>query len=234
MRRGMSVKRIVRKAVRAVYDLSGLRGWLTDDAPHPLAGDRCIEWQWVLDKLPAPPATVLEIGCGHAPTAGIAAVRGLEVTGVDLLELGYGLPHLTFVKGDATKLDFLESHFDRVVLCSTIEHVGLEGRFTSSEDEGGDIALMDRIRPWLKPSGRLLLTLPVGRDAVFRPMHRIYGETRLPKLLAGYAATEEAYWIKSPEGVWQPAQRSEALAYEGSADLYALGLFSLMPDQEQG
>lgn len=228
----MSVKMAARKAFRYVYDRSGLRAWLADNAPHPLAGDRCVEWQWVLDRLPAPPARVLEIGCGHAPTAGIAAVRGLEVTGVDLLDLGYGLPRLTFIRDDATKLDLPERHFDRVVLCSTIEHVGLEGRFTSADDEAGDFTLMARARRWLKPEGRLLLTIPVGRDAIFRPMHRVYGATRLPKLIAGYEVREEAYWTKTPERVWQPARKAEALAFEGSAELYALGLFSLRSEGE--
>jgi SAM-dependent methyltransferase len=223
----MSVKTGARKAFRYLYNRSGLRAWMTDDAPHALTGDRCIEWQWVLDKLPAPPARVLDIGCVHSYTAGIAAVRGLEVTGVDLLDLGYGLPHLTFLRGDATKLDLPESHFDRVVLCSTIEHVGLEGRFSSGEEEGGDLALMRLARRWLRPEGRLLLTIPVGRDAVFRPMHRIYGERRLPKLTGDYEVVEEAYWVRTPQRAWQPAPRPEALAFEGSADLYALGLFSL-------
>ena len=91
---------------------------------------------------------------------------------------------------------------------------------------------MAHIRQWLKPTGVLLLTIPVGRDAVFRPVHRVYGETRLPKLLLGYEVVEEAFWVKSPERVWQPVHTSEALAFEGSAQLYALGLFSLRPERK--
>lgn len=228
----MDFRAVIRKSIRAIYQHSGLRRLLADNTPHPLAGDRCIEWQWVLDRLPSPPAAILDIGCVHSYTAGIAAMRGLKVTGLDLLPLEYGLPNLTFIQGDVTKLEFPPDSFDAIVLCSTIEHVGIEGRFSSVESEAGDITLMAQIKQWLKPSGRVILTIPVGRDAIFRPAHRIYGKTRLPNLLCGYEVVEEAYWVKTTDRLWQPVQKNEALAFEGNAQLYALGLFSLKVPQQ--
>jgi hypothetical protein len=90
---------------------------------------------------------------------------------------------------------------------------------------------MAHLRELLAPEGRMILTIPVGVDAVCRPQHRIYGETRLPRLLEGYSNDEEQYWHK-PAGaeLWVQTDPSTALAVEGSRTFYALGLFVLRPN----
>jgi hypothetical protein len=63
---------------------------------------------------------------------------------------------------------------------------------------------------------------------VAAPYHRIYGRERLPRVLAGYQVTSEAYYAKrGTQNVWQPVTRDIALAVEGSESFYALGLFVL-------
>ena len=72
------------------------------------------------------------------------------------------------------------------------------------------------------------MTVPVGQDLVCAPYHRIYGETRLPKLLAGCEIEEEQYWNKDTRARrWRRVKRESALATEGSASFYSLGLFVL-------
>ena len=75
------------------------------------------------------------------------------------------------------------------------------------------------------PVGRMVLTVPVGRDLVCSPLHRIYGPERLPRLLDGYTVQEEQYWRK--DDVWEPTDRETALATAGSESFYSLGLFVL-------
>jgi hypothetical protein len=84
------------------------------------------------------------------------------------------------------------------------------------------------MREVLRPEGRMVMTVPVGQDLVCPPLHRIYGIERLPRLLAGYAIEEQQFWWKRPRrSTWEQTDRETALATQGSASFYALGLFVL-------
>jgi hypothetical protein len=68
---------------------------------------------------------------------------------------------------------------------------------------------------------------PVGQDAVFAPLHRVYGEQRLPRLVGDLEIVEESYRAKVDGPRWQPVDRATALAERGSPSYYAIGLFLL-------
>jgi hypothetical protein len=85
---------------------------------------------------------------------------------------------------------------------------------------------MGVMRGTMVPEGRMILTIPVGRDLVPAPLHRIYGDARLPRLLDGFATLEEQYWQKDG-GLWRQTERGRALDVVGSESFYALGLFVL-------
>jgi hypothetical protein len=119
-----------------------------------------------------------------------------------------------------------DRRFDQIVNCSSVEHVGLGGRYGSGESSDGDLEAMGIMADALADGGRMILTIPVGRDGVFAPQHRIYGEERLPLLLERYRIAEEQYWHKQG-AAWTPTDRATALATEGSESFYSLGLFVL-------
>jgi hypothetical protein len=73
----------------------------------------------------------------------------------------------------------------------------------------------------------MILTIPVGRDAVFSPFHRIYGEMRIKRLLQGFAVLDQEFWAKDASYLWKKCDRQVALATTGSNVYYALGLFLL-------
>jgi hypothetical protein len=123
-----------------------------------------------------------------------------------------------------------EAPFDLVINCSTIEHVGLSGRYNAREEPDGDLVAMRALCRLMKPDGHMLLTLPLGQDAVVRPLHRIYGPARLPRLLAGYSRTEATFWRKAQANVWSQCAEAEALAEHGSDHYYALGTLVLTKD----
>jgi len=204
-----------------------------------LAGDRDIEWSWVAARIPRGPGEALDFGPGGSSLGLIAAERGFKVTAVDLLPLTkyYVHPAIHFIHGDILKIPLPKNRFDLVINCSTVEHVGLEGRYGVTESRpDGDLEAMARLRELMKSDGMMLLVVPVGQDDVFPPLTRVYGTHRLPRLLEGYTVEQEAFWIKDKQNRWVSAERETALNFKASAgsqsalkNIYALGGFILRP-----
>jgi SAM-dependent methyltransferase len=202
----------------------------SESTTRTLAGDREIEWTWTLAHVRREPGRVLDFGSGNGMMALGAAFAGDEVVAVDLEPEQYPFhPHrIEYVQGDFNLLDFEPGSFDQILNCSSIEHVGLAGRYGSADDEDGDLRAMEKMARILKRDGDMVLTLPVGLDAVHRPLHRIYGEQRLPRLLERWVIRDEAYWAKRT-GRFEPVSREQALGEAGSASYYALGLLVVAP-----
>ena len=195
-----------------------------------LTGDRDIEWSWVASRIPSGPGEALDFGCGDSHLGVVAAHRGLRVTAVDLGAVAWPYRHerLAFLQGDILELPLQDSKFDIVINCSAIEHVGIAGRYGVTEERAeGDLAAMARLRVLMKPGGLMLLTVPVGSDAVFAPWHRVYGPERLPRLLEGFAVESREFWLKDAENRWTRSDERSALAAPSRERLYGLGCFTL-------
>lgn len=202
-----------------------------------LQGDRDIEWSFIAAHLPDGPGEALDFGSGGSQLSLTAAFRGFRVTAFDRQSypLPYAHPGLRVQLGDILETSLPADHYDLVMNCSTVEHVGLAGRYGASDPRpDGDLEAMAILRSVMKPGGRMLLTVPVGRDAVFRPMCRVYGAERLPRLLEGFTRVHEEYWTKREGNAWVPCDAAEALASETHAgaddpmqNFYCLGLLVL-------
>ena len=203
-------------------------------------GEKALDWGWCLANLPrrcsndSPRLRVLDIGCCQSPIASVATAFGHEVVGIDTESLPYELPRLTFYQADLLGMDLPDASFDVAVLCSVVEHIGLAGRYTQRDVPDGDLLAMAQVARILKPDGRLLLTVPVGKDLVFRPWHRIYGEERLPLLLAEFQVGRSQYWVKQPGGMWRATERMEALQVDRQGLSYGLGQFVLKLESKGG
>ena len=193
--------------------------------------------------MPSGPGEALDFGPGGSHLALIAAQRGFDVTAVDLepVTWPYVHPGLRFIRGDILKLPLPEEHFDLVINCSTVEHVGLAGRYGVTEGRpDGDLEAMARLGELMKSGGVMLLVVPVGQDAVFAPLHRVYGKQRLPRLLDGYSVEKEAFWVKDWENRWVLRDRETALNFEASVagsalqNVYALGCLVLRKPEQEG
>ncbi len=199
-------------------------------SPLNLLGDRDVEWSWVASQVPAGPGEALDFGPGGSHLGLAAAQKGFRVTAIDLQPVNwpYLHPDLSFIQGDLLKLEFPRHLFDLVINCSTVEHVGLAGRYGVGEHRpDGDLEAMAYLRTLMKPGAVMLLTVPVGRDAVVGRSHRVYGSQRLKKLLDGYAIEKEQYWAKNPQNTWTLTDRPNALAVEPGERIYGLGCFVL-------
>jgi SAM-dependent methyltransferase len=202
-----------------------------------LLGDRDIEWSYIASRLPVGETQVLDFGCGNGNMSIHAIQKGHRVLALDLEDnfFPWSHPNLERMQGDLLEVELPESAFDFVLNCSTVEHVGLTGRYgVAVEESDGDIVVMRRLRKLLKPTGKMLMTIPCGRDAVIVPWHRIYGKERLAALLEGYHVDEESYWVKDADNRWHPSEREAALSYIPTGHpivatycSYALGCFVL-------
>lgn len=194
-----------------------------------LAGDRDVEWAWALGLLRDEPGDLLDFGAGHGLLSLGAAFRGHRVVAIDLEPQSFAFTHerIEYRRGDVNVLDIGTAAFDQILNCSTVEHVGLAGRYGSPDDPDGDLRAMEKLAAALRQDGTMVLTIPVGRDGVFPPYHRVYGEERLPRLLAPFEVAREEYRAKGPALLWEPVARAAALSTRGSAAYYALGLFVL-------
>lgn len=222
--------------IRDKSPISRLNGHNDPRIPN-LLGDRDIEWSWVASQTPSGPGNALDFGPGGSHLALIAAQRGFNITAVDLVPVKwpYTHPAMRFVRGDILKLPLPKEDFDLVINCSTVEHVGLTGRYEVTENSpDGDLQAMAHLRELMKPGGKMLLTIPLGRDAIFPPLTRVYGPQRLPRLLEHYVVEKEVFWVKDGRNLWEICSRETALDFEAAAgtwdplqNIYALGCFVL-------
>jgi len=226
--------RKVRHLVEAVgYKIVQASRWGLPADRLDLTGDRDVEWAWVAGTLPKKPGRVLDLGPATASTPMMAALRGGDVLALDLdpPPVPFAHANLRYLKGDIVNGGLPPGQFDTIINCSTTEHIGLAGRYGSADMPDGDVVAMTLLRERMADAqSRMIFTIPVGRDMIAAPYHRIYGHERLPRVLARYEVAREAYYAKvGAKNVWQPVSRDVALAVQGSESFYALGLFVLAP-----
>ncbi len=188
-----------------------------------------MEWPWCIARLPSTRERVLDFGSGNGFLSLAAAYRGHDVVSVDLepKQFLFETERIDYRQGDFNEMPFESESFGHVINCSSIEHVGLAGRYGSADDGDGDIRAMAKMADILRAGGTMSLAIPVGRDGVYAPWHRVYGSERLPRLLERFEIETERYWAKVQPSVWETVSREYALAEQGSASYYAVGLFVL-------
>lgn len=197
-----------------------------------LSGDRYVEYSWVARYLPPAqksPQAIFDLGPAEdAVPARFAIARGYNVEAVGLMPIKFKHPSLQFIQLDFLEYD-VDMTFSWILNISTIEHFGLAGRYGVTKDmPDADLEGMARLRTLMWPDSTMLLTIPVGLDAVVQSYHRVYGTIRLPLLLDGYKVEYVEYWGKRGTGFWDILGEGEALNTPPQMALptyYALGLF---------
>jgi hypothetical protein len=212
----------------------GLKRWLK---PLDLFGDREVEWSFIASRLPQGPGEVLDFGASFGSLSIVAAQRGFHVLALDLDEerFPWRHPNVEFLRADLLKVELPPAKFDFILNCSSVEHVGLQGRYgVATAETDGDLEAMKRFHALLRSDGRMLLTIPCGADASIAPWHRVYGAQRLPKLLRGFEIVEEEFWVKQGDNRWHLCDRDTALSLRPTGHptdptlcSYALGCFVL-------
>ncbi|MEM5807829.1 MAG: class I SAM-dependent methyltransferase [Candidatus Aenigmatarchaeota archaeon] len=165
--------------------------------------ERIIERAFVLQNLDRKKLKILDVGCAESDLPIQLATIGYEVYGIDINEYPYTHPNFKFVKGDITNTKFPNNFFDCVTAVSTIEHIGVAA-YGAKESESADILAIKEIHRILKPKGKLLITLPFGRNELIKGWYKVYDMKRLRELLSDFNIKklevykkEKGNWIKT-------------------------------------
>lgn len=200
-------------------------------------GERNIEWSFLCREMPNGPGKAVEFGCEQGFMSLYAAQKGYKVIANDLQEQRFQWfhPDVEFLLGDFLTVELPQGHFDVAINCSSVEHVGVAGRYgIETDQDDGDLTVMKRLADVLRPGGLLLMSAPCGLDTVMAPWCRVYGEKRLPKLFEGFQVLKRAYWLKDERNRWVESTESAAMQFkpinhplDPHECLYALGCFVL-------
>ncbi len=200
---------------------------------------RLIEYAFVIGKLHSrPPGRVLDVGCTSSLNClpAVLASIGWEVRGIDFREFKYRHANFEFTLGDFRHTGFPDNSFDAVYAVSTLEHVGLSGRYgLIEEDPEGDIRTVEEMGRILRPGGSLLCTLPYAREArILRPLQRIYDQSSLDRLFSGWTLQDQAYFARGDSGYWSLLSENEATEVENPDGSAAVALLELsrVPSQD--
>jgi hypothetical protein len=227
------MKKNILNLLRSIYRISGIKSFLEsnnviDLELHPLEGDRAIEYPWCFSPaINQNNLKILDIGPVQSPLTGFAWRYGHNISSVDLRDLEYTFDDkLSFYKMDVQDCDFSSKSFNLIMLCSVIEHIGLDNRYKDGAvgSMDADLNCLKLCKKWIKDDGVITLTIPVGLDDVIFPKHRIYGKKRLSKIFNIIKPKDAEYW-KKINNKWIKVEEEVALSTDARIGPYALGLF---------
>jgi SAM-dependent methyltransferase len=218
------------KLTRFAYRIIDIEASAETAPPH----ERIIEYAFVIQKLHTiPVGKVLDVGCtarfNYLPVA--LTSLGWEVWGLDLREFKFKHPNFHLVLGDIRKTNFPDNFFDAVYAVSTLEHIGLSGRYgVTKNDPDGDTRALEEIARILRPGGMLLCTVPYAREArVLKSLQRIYDQPALARLFSNWTKKDQAWYCREDDGYWTPLSDKAAAKVENRDGESALTMLELLP-----
>lgn len=186
----------------------------------PATSERVVEVPWALSRYGGG-RRALDIGYANAPPAYLRLLVGLgvpELHGADLAPRR--VPTMLRSTADVRQLPYRDERFDLVLCISTLEHVGHDNtRYgLSAERRGGDVDALREMARVLAPAGRLLVTVPVGREEHFGWFMQ-YSMEGWRRLLAAtpLETEEEALYRLGPDG-WAREHDMAAVAGDRYGD----------------
>ena len=206
--------------------------WLIGKAPEGL-NERDLEWSWVLEeagrfangtRLPR----LLDVGSLRTPLPEQLATLGFAVTALDLRESHGNGSAIPVEIGDIRNTSFADDYFDCITCVSTLEHIGVKGRFGVTEsDPSGDQLAMAEMHRILKPKAALLLTIPVGQRDVL-PVNKCYSSKRIQSLCTQFTICKAEVFSFISGQAWQRCGQEHAEQTNWYfSPWYALGCFHL-------
>lgn len=195
---------------------------------------RSVEDPFVLTRLGRPAddnRRLLEVGCVNSPFSYMLPEAGFELTGIDLRPWRAVHPRFQFVQGDfVLKADLPGAPFDVIYSISVLEHVAMGGYGNdASLTESAERDFARRARHLLRGGGRLILTVPCGKEGVgcvgLPEAYRVYPPGWIERVIcdAGFQLREAAYWRITNNAYWDLVGPHEVVA-----EAFGLGCFEFV------
>lgn len=207
---------------KAIFHLSVLETYLRQEECHrykdclllhklirsqPPASDRYIEYPWVIEQIRNIDGKILDVGSTMCDCFYAILPKTAQIHGINLNDKIIKNKDINFKRGDIRKTDYLNNFFDYITCISTLEHIGVGGRYNSDNDPAGDKKAMLEMNRIIKKNGVLLVSIPYGiRDVL--PINKLYNKERIKDLFASFEIIEQIYykfdhqwrvWLKTTE-----------------------------------
>jgi len=194
-------------------------------AGQPPASDRFIEYPWLLENIDITSGRLLDIGSTIGDQLYDTLPKTVEINCLNLNSKKFKNKQIKFKQGDIRKADYPDNYFDLIACVSTLEHIGVAGRYGSDDQPEGDLRAMGEIKRILKPGGILLATVPYG-DKDILPINKLYNKTRIDDLFSGLEIiSQEFKKFDKNWHVWLKVGETEAAKTDMASDgWYALCL----------
>ena len=219
----MAIKPRLRSWARKLYERFLLSG--NNDL-----GSRAVQYSFVAANIPEGPGKALDFGCGVSWMGLLAARKGYTTLALDQREIEpfYRHSNLSYARQDVLQESvWSEESYDLILNISVVEHAGLVRYGNSKIDRDADLKIMQYLQEILSQDGIMLLTVPVGKDALFPGNYKTYGPSRLPMLLEDWEVELEEYWAKRDWTHWEAVTQDQAFRVVPTDQFYGLGLFVL-------
>jgi SAM-dependent methyltransferase len=193
---------------------------------QPPASDRYIEYPWMVENIRTMKSgKILDIGSTICDRLFAFLPKTVEIHGINLNDKPIKNDAIKFKTGDIRKTDYPNDFFDCITCISTLEHIGVSGRYGSDEDKDGDVKAMREMKRILKPNGILLVTVPYGAQDVL-PINKLYSKERIKNLYEGFEiVSQEFHKFNSSWRTWIKVSEEEAHTADMLKDRwYALSL----------
>jgi len=192
---------------------------------QPPASDRFIEYPWMLENIDIKEGRLLDIGSTICDNLYNTLPKTIEINCLNLNNAKFKNKEIKFKKGDIRNTNYPDNYFDCITCISTLEHIGVSGRYNSDEDSGGDLKAMREIKRILKPNGILLATVPYGAKDVL-PINKLYNKSRIKNLFEGFEImSQEFKKFNKDWNVWLKADEEKASTTDMLKDKwYAISL----------
>jgi len=156
----------------------------------------------VAAQLPAG-SRVLDVGARESSLALELASLGHHTVALDPRGYLFDHPNLEVVAAAAEAWDGPKEPFDAIFCVSTIEHLGLGAYVPPSGTDDLDVVVMARLREWISPDGRCVLTVPYGHWSV-DDFQRVYDPPHLRRLLDRWRVERHEAYHRVDACTWEP------------------------------
>ncbi len=187
---------------------------------QPPNSDRTLEYPWLLENIKISSGKLLDVGSTASNLLYDFLPKTIEIHSLDLNSKSIKSEAVKFTVGDIRKTAYADNYFDVVSCVSTLEHIGVAGRYGSDDDPQGDVKAVNEMTRILKPSGTLLVTVPYGvRDVL--PINKLYNKERISGLFKNFSSVKIEYKKYFPQfQLWLATNEAEAAQTDMIKDLW--------------